>query len=168
MQEKENSLCFSGHRSEKLPKSKDKFENLKLRLCLEIDKAIESGIDIFYFGACYGFDLLCAEIVLMRKRKSNFIDSKQIKLIAVVPFEEQAKNWNENDREKYYNTLAECDEVITLQTRYSQGCYYARNRFMVDKSSKIICYYDGGTGGTAYTYNYAEKNNMQITNLYDE
>lgn len=167
MQEKENSLCFSGHRSEKLPKSKDKLDNLKLRLFLVIDKAIESGIDTFYFGACYGFDLLCAEIVLMKKRENNIINSKKIKLIAVVPFEEQAKNWNENDREKYYNTLTECDEVITLQTRYSQGCYYARNRFMVDLSSKMICYYDGGTGGTGYTFNYAEKNNLQITNLYE-
>lgn len=88
MQEKENSLCFSGLRSEKLPKSKEEYENLKLRLCIAIDKAIKSGIDIFYFGACYGFDLLCAVIVLLKRRENIIIDSKQIRLIAVVPFEE--------------------------------------------------------------------------------
>ncbi len=62
MQKKENALCFTGHRSEKLPNTQDEMEKLKLKLWEEIDKAIENGIDTFYFGACYGFDLLCADI----------------------------------------------------------------------------------------------------------
>lgn len=57
------SLCFTGHRSEKLPKTAEQLETLKLKLWEEIDKAIENGIDTFYFGACYGFDLMCAGIV---------------------------------------------------------------------------------------------------------
>ena len=32
MQKKEHSLCFTGHRSEKLPKTAEKLETLKLRL----------------------------------------------------------------------------------------------------------------------------------------
>ena len=49
MQKKENALCFSGHRSEKLPNTQDEMEKLKLKLWEEIDKAIENGIDTFYF-----------------------------------------------------------------------------------------------------------------------
>lgn len=167
MQPKEQSLCFSGHRSEKLPQSKEKLESLKLRIREEIDNAMEKGINIFYFGACYGFDLMCADIVLKRKRVVEMLNPQILKLIAVVPFEEQAKNWNEKNREIYYNTLAQCDEVNTLSARYHQGCYYERNRYMVDHSSRMMCYYDGDKGDTEYTVKHAEQNNLQITNLYE-
>ena len=46
-------------------------ETLKLRLWEEINKAIENGIDTFYFGACYGFDLMCADIVAKRKTSNQ-------------------------------------------------------------------------------------------------
>ncbi len=167
MQKKENALCFSGHRSEKLPNTQDEMEKLKLKLWEEIDKAIENGIDTFYFGACYGFDLLCADIVAKRKRVIKTSDPKIIKLIAVTPFENQAIRWKEADRETYYDTLPYCDEVITLNTHYKQGCYHERNRYMVDRCSKMICYYDGGSGGTAYTVGYAKANGLEITNIYE-
>ena len=167
MQKKENALCFSGHRSEKLPNTEEEMKKLKLKLWEEIDKAIENGIDTFYFGGCYGFDLLCADIVAKRKRVIKTSDPKIIKLIAVVPFEEQAARWKESDREIYYDTLPQCDEVITLNTHYKQGCYHERNRYMVDRCSKMIAYYDGGSGGTAYTVDYAKTNGLEITNLYE-
>ncbi len=52
MQKKENALCFSGHRSERLPKSKENLENLKLKIGEEVDRAIKNGTNTFYFGAC--------------------------------------------------------------------------------------------------------------------
>ena len=167
MQKQGKSLCFSGHRSDRLPQSNEEMEKLKVRLWEEIDKAIEDGVDTFYVGVCYGWDLLCAEAVLKRKRVIKLADPKIIKLIAVVPYEEQAKNWKESDREIYYDILAQCDEVITLNTRYTQGCYHERNRYMVDHSNKLICYYDGSSGGTAYTVKYAEQKQLQIINLYE-
>lgn len=164
---KDTSLCFSGHRTERLPQTKSELENLKESLYQQIDNEIKNGIDTFYFGGCYGFDLMCAEIVLERKKIIEFFCPKFIKLIAVIPHEEQAKNWSEDDRELYYNILAQCDDVITLYTRFCNGCYYERNRYMVDKSSKMICYYNGEKGGgTEYTVSYAKKNNLEIINLY--
>ena len=88
-----------------------------------------------------------------------------INLIAVVPFEEQAARWREKDREKYFNILHKCDEVICLHKQYKSGCYYERNRYMVDNSSKLISYYDGSGGGTKYTVEYAQRQNVQIINL---
>jgi hypothetical protein len=41
------TLCFSGHRTEKLPKNNKKFTNLIVRLNLEIEKAILEGYDTF-------------------------------------------------------------------------------------------------------------------------
>ncbi len=159
------TLCFSGHRTEKLPKSEKKYIKLILDLHMEIENAISEGYDTFMFGACYGFDLICAEQVLKRKQIVLHTDPLSIKLIAVVPFEDQAARWKEQDREKYFNILSKCDEVITLNKQYKSGCYYERNRYMVDNSSKLIYYYNGSGGGTKYTVEYAEKQSLQVVNL---
>lgn len=166
MQEKESSVCFSGHRNERLPQRKADMEKLKVRLWEEIDDAMKDGFNTFYVGACYGWDLFAAEIILKRKRVIKLAEPKIIRLIAVVPYEEQSKNWKEENREIYYDTLAQCDEVITLNTHYKQGCYHERNRYMVDRCSRLICYYDGGGGGTSYTVKYAETKQLEIKNLY--
>ena len=159
------TLCFSGHRPEKLPKGKEKFNFILQRLYNEIDKAIFEGYDTFIFGACYGFDLICAEQVLLRKKIIQYKNPVYIKLIAVVPFEEQAAKWKEQDRDKYFNILSKCDGVIILNKHYRIGCYHERNRYMVDNSSKFICYYNGSGGGTGYTVEYAKKRAIQIVNL---
>jgi len=83
-----------------------------------------------------------------------------------VPFEEQASKWREIDRELYFDTLSKCDEVITISTKFNMNCYHNRDRYMVDNSSKLICYYDGGTSGTGSTVNYAKEKGCEIINLY--
>ena len=165
MKMKNKTLCFSGHRSEKLPKEKDEFNFMIQSLYNEIDIAIYKGYDTFIFGACYGFDLLCAEQVLKRKQIIRNTDPVSIKLIAAVPFEEQAVRWREQDRDKYFSVLSKCDDVVILNKRFKVGCYHERNRYMVDNSSKLICYYDGSGGGTGYTVEYAKKRSIQIVNL---
>lgn len=165
---KENSLCFSGHRRERLPKNKKDMRKLKHFLSNEIDNAIKNGIYTFYFGACYGFDLMCADIVLKRRIIINLITPVKIKLIAVIPFEKQAFLWKENDISLYKNILKQCDRVITLNKEHKNGCYFERNRYMVDHSGTLICYYNGGKGGTAYTVDYAKENNLKIINLYNK
>ena len=159
------TLCFSGHRTVKLPKDKDKLTYLLQDLSIEIDKAISEGYDTFIFGACYGFDLLCAEQVLLRKKIIQYKNPVNIKLIAVVPFEEQAVKWKEQDRDKYFNILSKCDDVVILNKHFKTGCYHERNRYMVDNSNRLICYYDGSGGGTRYTIEYAKRRSIQIVNL---
>ena len=159
------TLCFSGHRTERLPKNKKKFNNLIQDLSMKIDKAISEGYDTFIFGACYGFDLICAEQVLLRKQIIQYTNPINIKLIAAVPFEEQAAKWGFQDRYKYFNILSKCDDVIILNKHFKTGCYHERNRYMVDNSSKLICYYDGSGGGTGYTVEYAKKRSIEIVNL---
>ena len=63
---RERTVCFTGHRSEKLPKG-DALERLRQRLSEEIEKAIQDGYDTFLFGGAYGFDLMAAEEVLKKK-----------------------------------------------------------------------------------------------------
>ena len=165
---KERSLCFSGHRSEKLPQNKAELEVLRNLLCAEINKAIQDGITTFYHGGCYGFDLLAAEIVEQRKRVIKLDNPNILKLITTVPFEGQADDWNEDDRELYFELLGKSTQVITLHTKFKIGCYHERNRYMVDRSSRLICYCADNKGGTKYTLDYAKKNELKIINLYDK
>ncbi|WP_313346893.1 SLOG family protein [Sedimentibacter sp.] len=165
MIDRNKTLCFIGHRTEKLPKSKNEFNLMIQSLIYEINKAISEGYDTFMFGACYGFELICAEQVLIRKQIVRLTDPISINLVAVVPFEEQAAKWKEKDREKYFNALPKCDDVITLNKHYQSESYHERNRYMVDNSSRLICYYDGSSGGTRYTVEYAERQSIQIINL---
>lgn len=157
---KETSLCFTGHRPNKLPQTEEGMAQLRKQLYTEVAKAVENGIDTFYFGACHGFDLLCSEAVLAQPERAS------LNLVAVVPFTEQAARWSQSVRQLYLDTLAQCDDVVTLSERYYRGCYHARNRYMVDNSCQMICYYDGGSGGTAYTVQYGTAHQLKITNLY--
>ena len=159
------TLCFSGHRTEKLPKGKNEFNLMVQSLIYEINKAIMDGYDTFMFGACYGFDLICAEQVLIRKQIIRHTDPVKINLVAVVPFEEQAAKWSERDREKYFNVLSGCDEVITLNKQYQDGCCHERNRYMADNSSRLICYYDGSGGDMGYMIEYAESKSVNVVNI---
>lgn len=168
MIEKEKTLCFTGHRTEKLPKTAEAQEALKLAIFKEIDTAIAQGFDTFLMGACYGFDLMAAAQVNYRRHIIKPDDPGKIILIAVVPFEGQANRWSEPDRELYFSILPLCDEVVTLNIHYKNGCYHERNRWLVDHSSKMVCYYDGSGSGTGYTVSYAEQAGMPIINLYQK
>lgn len=160
------TLCFTGHRTGKLPKTTEALEALNQALYQAIDKAVGQGVDPFLIGACYGFDLMAAMCVGERSRVIKPTDPDKIKLIAVVPFEGQANRWKAQDRALYFKLLPLCDEVITLNTRYKNGCYYDRNRWLVDNSSQMICYYDGSKSGTGYTVAYARRAKLPILNLY--
>ena len=166
MLNKNTTVCFSGHRSERLPKSKDELDELSILIYEEIDKAVNDGFDTFIFGACYGFDLMCAEMVLLRQMVVKQSDPKCIRLIAAVPFKEQSAKWSKRNQELYLNIISKCDEVITISAKFSMNCYRKRNRYMVDNSSRLICYYDGCSSGTGNTVNYAKQQGCEIINLY--
>lgn len=164
---KSKTVCFSGHRSKRLPKTAQDLEELKVKIYDEIDRAIADGFDTFLYGGCYGFDLMCAELVLLRRTVRKPGDPEQIRLYAAVPFEKQAEKWYAKDQELYFNILKKCDGVIRLSKGFSLSCYNKRNEYMVDHSSRLICYYDGNSGGTSSTIKYANKNRLEIINLYD-
>lgn len=166
MMEKCKTVCFSGHRPEKLPQSEQELAMLRDKIFKEVEKAIADGFDTFIVGGARGFDLICAEIVNFRKRIIKPNDPMQIRLISVIPYEEQAVRWKESERELYYDMMAKSDDVITLSVHYHSQVFYNRNRYMVDNSTRLICYHNGSGSGTGYTVKYAEKKQLDIINLY--
>lgn len=158
------TACFSGYRAQKFPfalvEGCPECDALSARLETAVLDAVGEGYGRFYCGAAQGFDLLAAETVL-RLRESG----EDVRLLCAVPFPGQADSWDKGWRERYDRVLRLSDEVDILSESYSRGCYQLRNRYMVDRSSLLICYFDGQPGGTAATIRYALGKGLQICNL---
>jgi uncharacterized phage-like protein YoqJ len=92
-----------------------------------------------------------------------------IQLIAALPCETQANKWSPAQRERYFNTLAACDDVITLSAHYTQQCMRERNNYMVDHAEYLLAVYDGsGKGGTAHTVRYAREKQQEIIVIHPD
>lgn len=159
------TICFSGYRPEKfsfiLQKGHEAYFALRERTAAAILQAVEGGYTTCLCGMCKGFDLVAADVVLeLRENKPELTD---LKLIAVRPFEGQgfADPW----QVMHQLVLSRADEVVTLASTYRPGIYFQRNRYMVDRSSRLICYYDGRPGGTAHTVRYARQMGLEIVNV---
>ncbi len=158
------SCCFTGYRPSKFPFSLSKsdkdyiaFENALFR---EIFSAYSCGVKIFISGMAMGFDIIAAETVLdLKKAKPD------TKLVCAIPFREQAKDFTSDWQKRYFNILNVADEVIYVCEDYNRGCYFKRNRYMVDNSDIVITWFDGRQGGTANTIDYAKKKARTVINL---
>lgn len=155
------SCCFSGHRPGKLPWGDDEGDRrclaLKERLWNEMEAAYERGYRHFICGMARGADFYFAEAVLaLRQLHSDTV------LEAARPCETQANSWPEADRRRYQAILDQCDLETLVQHHYDRGCMMRRNRYMVDRSSRIIAVYDGvPKGGTAQTLAYAMRQGLK-------
>ena len=153
---KRYTVCFTGHR--KMPP--EQMDTLARQLKEELTNLIKNGYIYFGAGGALGFDTLAAQTVLELKR--NY---PHIKLILVLPCLSQTRGWSAVDVEIYENIKRKADKVVYTSQEYTRGCMHKRNRHLVDNSSVCVCYLTEGTGGTAYTVDYAKKNNLTVINL---
>ena len=157
------ACCFTGHRPDKCEFLYDgrsgEFVVLRDELERAILGALDSGVETFYCGGAWGFDLLAAETLLSFREKYKF------SLVFVVPFEGQESGFPAEWKRRYATVRSCADEVICLSESYYRGCYYNRNRYMVDHSDMVIAHYDGSAGGTRNTVNYAEKQGKPVINV---
>lgn len=153
------SVCFSGHRNVPFVKRRE----LKQCLKSEIAKAYADGYRCFYCGMAMGFDLLAAEVALSLQSELN-----ELQVIAVVPFRGQSDRWSKEAQAKYNGILRIVDDVVVLSERYYNGCLLRRNDYMVNRSSRLIAYFDGNPkGGTFYTIREAKIHGLDIVNLHN-
>ena len=138
------TACFSGN----LPQSTDRIlykrnkkrralqESLKKMMIQLIEK---EGVKCFISGMNKGVDMMGAEIVL--ELKSRYPD---IALECVLPYENQASEWSERLRRRYFNTIELSDKEVLLQTRYTEDCMSRLNQYLNDESDYMITVCDGG------------------------
>ena len=157
--------CFTGYRPAKLPFNVYKrdinyteFENLLISAILEL---AQNDCLVFYSGMAMGFDIICAETVIMLKQSLK----KPLKLVCAIPFEGQGECFSEHWRERYYCVLENADDTVILSEEYHKGCYAVRNRYMVDNCDYVLTWFDGKSGGTKNTIDYALKKNRFVMNI---
>lgn len=153
---RECTACFTGHRQ--IPFGRTIL--LRRRLDKVIADLIQQGIIYYGAGGALGFDTLAAQAVLSARGKHP-----QVKLILVLPCPTQADCWPERDKEKYEEIKIRADKVVYISDHYTKSCMFQRNRHLVDYSSICITYLTKGTGGTAYTVEYARSKGIDVINL---
>jgi len=160
-----DTACFSGYRPGKfsyvLKNGNEAYLALRERIGQAISQALADGYTGFMVGMADGFDLTAGSVLLELKDKQP--EKADVNLVAVLPFE--GHRVSELWRGLHQLVLERADEVITLASKYHPRAYHDRNRYMVDHSSRLICYYDGIKGGTEYTVKYAERKGLTIVNV---
>lgn len=154
MQEK--TCCVTGHRD--IPD--EQVSHIKKSLEQEIDRAISDGFSCFISGFADGVDLLFAGIVAERITKNP-----ALKLIAAIPYRRRLDTLQKSERTKALIDL--CTEIYVAAEDYRPSVYAKRNRYMVDRSERVIAVYDGrekgGTVGTIRLAHTMKKELREIT-----
>jgi len=162
------ACCFSGHRPDRFPWGTDEKDEgcmrLKAMLKAEIEQAVLDGYTHFIAGGASGVDTWAAEIVREMKRRAK----KPITLEIALPF----AGYNNRPgragakRQRKINTAAA--RITVVSEIKSLPAYYARNRYMVDNSQRLIAVFDeesGIRGGTFQTLRYARLKGIEIRQI---
>lgn len=161
---KEQSCCFTGHRTSKLPWRGNEEDNrcldLKEKLYDVAEALYRSGIRHYICGMAVGSDMYFCEAVLKLR-----LEHPEISLEAAIPCEEQTKLWGAPQRREYTRLVHQCDYETVIQREYTNDCMIKRNCYMVDNSSVLVAVFDGTAGGTMQTIKYAIKKGLEIIEL---
>jgi uncharacterized phage-like protein YoqJ len=150
-------VCAGGHRLEE--------ENLAFHRAMmgrlmerELRIAINDGVCVFRLGMHMGADIWAAERIIALRDKHY----PHIRLHCYLSCETQADHWPELWREPYFDVLAQADEVLVLQSRYSKGCKARQSREMLTGSGRLIALHDNvAEGGIDRTISYAERRGIE-------
>ena len=135
---------FLGHKE---VYDKDIYEKLARAVYGLVEEHDEAEFLFYNQGTFY--DLCLAAVLEARQR----FPQKRISITWVVPAEE---------RERWQRLLDACDYETMVQDHYSPGCMMRRNRYMVDHAALLIAVYDGQSGGTRRTVEYALRRQIPV------
>ena len=164
MRARQESCCFTGHRPTKLPwryrEDDPRCLRLKRRIMDALEAAYEEGYRHFLCGMAQGCDLYFCECAIeLRRRHSD------VTIEAAIPCPTQADSWPAAQRQRYRALLEACDFETMVSSAYSPSCMQRRDRYMVDHASLLIAAFDGSSGGTRYTVEYAMRRGLDILDL---
>lgn len=144
----EKNFCMKNELEEPYP-------TIKRRLREIIWNEFCSGSTDFYVNCEYGIPLWAAEIICALKRYN------EIRLHIVVPYEEQALNWTEEQRDRYYYLHEHSDSVTFACYGFEQDCYQTADRIMAENSDKVLIF--GTPEDRLCIADYAEKKGISIS-----
>ena len=110
---------------------------LKLILINQISKLRGEGCTRFAISMDCGVGLYAAEILQGLKESDDALET-----ICYIPYEEQATKWTPELRERYFNALAACTEVVNVAYEKTVGCEFKAHLEAIKDSDTVIAVYD--------------------------
>ena len=110
---------------------------LKLILINQLSKLRGEGCTRFAVSMDCGVGLYTAEILHGLKEQDD-----ALKTICYVPYEEQATKWTPELRDRYFNALAACTEVINAAYEKTVGCEFKAYLEAINEVDTVIAVYD--------------------------
>ena len=110
---------------------------LKLLLINQISKLRGEGCTRFAVSMDCGVGLYTAEILHGLKESDE-----ELKTICYVPYEEQATKWTLELRERYFNVLAACTEVVNVAFEKTVGCEFKAHLEAMKEADTLIAVFD--------------------------
>ena len=110
---------------------------LKLLLLNQITRYRSEGCTRFHVSIDCGVGLYTAEIIRGLKETD-----RELEAICYVPYEEQATKWTPELRERYFNALAECTEVVNVAFEKTVCCEFKAHLEAMKEANTVIAIYD--------------------------
>lgn len=110
---------------------------LKLILINQISKLRGEGCTRFAISMDCGVGLYAAEILHGLKETDDALET-----ICCVPYEEQATKWTPELRDRYFNALAACTEVVNVAYDKTVGCEFKSRLEAIKDADTVIVAYD--------------------------
>ena len=110
---------------------------LKLILINQISKLRGEGCTRFALSMDCGVGLYAAEILHGLKASDEGLET-----ICYVPYEEQATKWTPELRERYFNALAACTEVVNVAYEKTVGCEFKSYLEAIKDADTVIAVFN--------------------------
>ena len=147
-EKRQKRCCFTGHRPEKLKSTESE---IKQGLARAIETALAAGKRTFITGMARGTDIYASELILQYRDADP-----SIHLICALPHPNFEKRWSAQWQQRYCAILKRADLIKETSLSFNMGSYQKRNKWMVDRSSMVIAVFNGKSGGTKNTIDYAK------------
>ena len=108
------------------------YSKIKEELRDTIWKLFCEGYTEFYSNCEYGVSLWAAETVIALKMYND------IKLHIVMPHEEQATQWPEEYRDRFFTVHEKADTVTIISNHYTEDCYEKAERYMRERADRCV------------------------------
>ena len=110
---------------------------LKLILMNRISKLRGEDCTRFAISMDCGVGLYTAEILQGLKGSEE-----ELETICYVPYEEQATKWTPELRDRYFNALAACTEIVNVAHEKTVDCEFKAHLAAINEADTLIAVYD--------------------------
>lgn len=110
---------------------------LKLILMNWITRLRSEGCIRFAVSMDCGAGMYAAEILHGLTESDGALET-----IYYVPYEEQATKWTPELRDRYFNALAACTEVVNVAYEKTVGCEFKAHLVAISATDSVIAVYD--------------------------